>query len=54
MIIQGIKPFIERLLALRTKIPLAPVRGFAMFMGAGMTAEPTFHRSCLRVDVPLL
>ena len=54
IIVQGIKSFIERLLALGAKIPLATVWGFAMFMGTGMTTEPTFHRSCLRVKVSLL
>jgi hypothetical protein len=54
MVVQGVKPFIERLLAQRTEVPLATVRGFAMFMSARVTAEPTFHRSCLELDVSLL
>ena len=37
MIIQGVKPFVERLLALGAEIPLAPMRGFTMFMRVGMT-----------------
>ena len=45
MVVQGVKPFIERLLAQRTEVPLATVRGFAMFMSAGVTAESTFHKS---------
>ena len=51
MVVQGIKPFIEDLLALGTEIPLATIWSFAMFMRIVMTAEPTFHRSCLEVDV---
>ena len=54
MIVQGVKPFIERLLALRAEIPLATVRGFTMFMRTGITAESAFHRSCLRIGVSLL
>ncbi len=54
MVIQGVKPFVERLLALCAEIPLATVRGFTVFVRAGVTTEPTFHRSCLRVDVSLL
>jgi len=34
MIVQGVKAFIERLLALGAEIPLATIRGFSMFMGA--------------------
>jgi hypothetical protein len=54
MVVQGIKPFIKRLLALGTKIPLASVGCFTVFMSVGMTTEPTFHRSFLGVDVSLL
>jgi hypothetical protein len=54
MVVQGVKPFIEGLLALMAEISLATVRSFAVFMRTGMTTEPTFHRSCLRVDVSLL
>lgn len=55
MVVQGLKPFIERLLALGAEIPLATVRGFAVFMCAGMTPEATSHKSCLRVvDISLL
>ncbi len=54
MVIQGVKPFIERLLALRAEIALAAIRSFTMFMGAGITTEPTFHSSGLRVDALLL
>ncbi|PZV12327.1 MAG: hypothetical protein DCF22_12685 [Leptolyngbya sp.] len=53
IIVQGIKSFIERLLSLGAKIPLATVRRFAMVMGVGMTTEPTFHRSCLEGKVSL-
>jgi hypothetical protein len=44
MIVQGIKPFVERLLALEAEIPLTTIWSFAMFMSARMTAESTFHR----------
>ena len=54
MVIQGVKPFIERLLALRAEIALAAIRSFTMFMGVGITTEPTFHSSGLRVDALLL
>jgi hypothetical protein len=39
MVIQGVKPFTERLLALRTVIPLATIESFTMFVRAGMTTE---------------
>ena len=54
MVVQGIKPFVERLLALGTEISLATVRSFAVFMRAGMTTKPTFHKLGSRVDVSLL
>ena len=54
MVVQAIKPFVERLLALGTEISLATVRSFAVFMRAGMTTKPTFHRLGSRVDVSLL
>jgi hypothetical protein len=54
MIVQGIKPFLKRLLALGTKIPLASVGCFTVFMNVGITTQPTFHRSFLGVDVSLL
>ena len=41
MVVQAIKPFVERLLALGTEISLATVRSFAVFMRAGMTTKPT-------------
>jgi hypothetical protein len=50
MVVQRVKLFIEQLLALETEIPLAPIRSFSVFICAGMTSEPTFHRSCLRID----
>jgi transposase len=54
IIVQGIKSFIERLLALGAEIPLATVRCFAVFMGTEMTAESTFHKLNLKVRVSLL
>ncbi len=54
MIVHRVKSFIEGLLTLRAKIPLATVRSFAMFMGAWTTAEPTFHRLCWGVDGSLI
>jgi hypothetical protein len=43
MVVQGVKPFVERLLALRTEISLAAVGSFAMLVRARVTTEPTFH-----------
>lgn len=54
MVVQGVKPFIEGLLALIAEISLATVRSFPVFMRTGMTTESTFHRACWRVDVSLL
>jgi len=54
MVVQGVKAFIERLLALRTEISLAAVRSFAMLMYAGGSAGSAFHRACLRVGAFLL
>ena len=54
MVVQGVKAFIESLLALRTEISLIAVRSFAMFMCAGVSTEFAFHRSCLRVGASLL
>ncbi len=51
MVIQGVEPLVERLLALRAEIPLATVRSFTMFMSAGMTTQMTFHRSCCGVNI---
>ena len=53
IVVQGVKPLVERLLALGTKVALASVRCFTMFVSTGMTTEPTFHQFCLGVDVPL-
>jgi len=39
------------LFAVGTEIALAAVRSFAVFMRAEMSAEPTFHRSCLTINV---
>jgi len=54
MVVQRVKSLVERLLALGAEIALASIWGFTMFMGARMTAKPTFHRSCLKVNISLL
>lgn len=54
MIVQGVKSLVERLLALGAKVALAPIRSFSVFVGARMTAEPTFHSLYLKVEVSLL
>lgn len=54
MVVQRVKSLVERLLAPGAEIALASIRGYTMFIGARMTAKPTFHRFCLKVDFSLL
>ncbi len=54
MIVQSVKSLVERLLALGAEIALATIGICSVFVSARMTAEPTFHRSCLQVERHLL
>ncbi len=54
IVVEGVKTLGKGLLAVRAEVALMTIGHFAVFVGFGMTAEPTFHSFSAVVTIPLL